>query len=69
MVLRLVVHPHMIGDVGSRQELPADVAGHLLLVANHVSSQAILGGETGLTSLQRKMKHGEDYNSLAEFLV
>lgn len=38
MVLRLVVHPHVIGDVGSRQELAADVARYLLLVADHMST-------------------------------
>lgn len=36
VVLRLVVHPHMICDVSSRQQLPTDVAGDLLLVADHV---------------------------------
>lgn len=50
VVLRLVVHPHVICDVSSRQELPTDVAGHLLLVANHMRTQTILGGKAGLTS-------------------
>lgn len=52
VVLRLVVHPHVICDVGRRQELPADVAGDLLLVANHVCTQAVLGGKAGLAGLK-----------------
>lgn len=53
VVLRLVVHPHVIRDVGSRQELPTDVAGDLLLVANHMRTQTILRGEAGLTGLKK----------------
>lgn len=51
VVLRLVVHPHVICDVRSRQELPTDVAGHLLLMTDHVRTQAILRGKAGFTSL------------------
>lgn len=57
MVLGLVVHPHVIGDVGRRQELPTDVAGHLLLVANHVRTQAVLGRKAGLAGLKDKYKN------------
>lgn len=51
MMLRLVVHPHVIGDVRSRQKLPTDVAGDLLLMANHMRTQTVLGGKAGLTGL------------------
>lgn len=49
VMLGLVVHPHVICDVCSGQQLPTDVAGYLLLVANHVRTQTILRGKTGLT--------------------
>lgn len=45
MVLRLVVDPHVVGDVGGRQKLPADVAGNLLLVADQVGAEAVPRGE------------------------
>ena len=51
VVLRLVVHPHVIGDVSGREQLAADVARDLLLVTDHVSAQTVLGGETRLTRL------------------
>ena len=57
VVLRLVVDPHVICDVGRRQELPTDVAGNLLLVTNHVRTQAVLGSKAGLTGLKDKSKH------------
>lgn len=44
----------MIGDVSSREELPTDVAGDLLLMADHVRTQAVLGGKAGLTGLKKK---------------
>lgn len=53
VMLRLVVHPHVIGDVRSRQKLPTDVAGDLLLVANHMRTQTVLCGKTGLAGLQK----------------
>lgn len=56
VVLWLVVHPHMICDVSSRQELATDVAGDLLLMANHVRTQTILRGKAGLTGLKKKKK-------------
>lgn len=56
VVLGLVVHPHVVGDVGGRQQLPTDVAGHLLLVANHVRTQAVLGSKAGLAGLKRQMQ-------------
>lgn len=57
VVLRLVVHPHMICDVSSRQQLPTDVAGDLLLVADHVRTQAVLGGKARLAGLKDQSKH------------
>lgn len=51
-MLGLVVHPHVICDVSSGQELSADVAGNLLLMADHVRAQTILGGKAGLTGLK-----------------
>lgn len=54
VVLRLVVHSHVICDVSSWQELPTDVAGHLLFVANHMCTQTILSSETGLTCLKKQ---------------
>lgn len=45
VVLRLVVDPHVVGDVSGRQQLPADVTRHLLLVANQVSTEAIPCGK------------------------
>lgn len=45
VVLRLVVHSHVIRDVGSGQQLPTDVTRHLLLVPDHVSAQAVPCGE------------------------
>ena len=45
VVLRLVVDPHVVRDVGRRQQLPADVARHLLLVTHQVSSETIPRGE------------------------
>lgn len=54
VVLWLVVHPHMIGDVSGRQELATDVTWDLLLVANHMRTQTILCGEAGLTGLEKK---------------
>lgn len=65
MVLRLVVHPHVVCDVSGGQELPTDVTGHLLLVANHVRTQPILRGKAGLTGLtegtRRQRKIRENY--------
>lgn len=52
VVLRLVVHPHVIGDVSSREEFATDVAWDPLLVANHMRTQAILRRKAGLTCLQ-----------------
>lgn len=49
VVLRLVVHPHVICDVSGGQELATDVAGDFLLMANHVRTQTILRGKAGLT--------------------
>lgn len=57
VVLWLIVHPHVICDVGRRQELPTDVAGDLLLMANHVRTQAVLGSKAGLTGLKDKYKN------------
>lgn len=54
MVLRLVVHPHVIRDVSSGQELATDVARDLLLVANHVRAQTVLRGEAGLACLKKR---------------
>lgn len=45
VVLRLVVHPHMVSDVRGRQQLPADVTWHLLLVADEVCAEAVPRGE------------------------
>lgn len=36
VVLRLVVHPHVICDVSSRQEFSTDVTRDLLFVTNHM---------------------------------
>lgn len=41
VVLRLVVDPHVIGDVSSRQQLPTDVTRHLLLVPDEVGAETI----------------------------
>ena len=60
VVLRLVVHPHVICDVSSRQELPTDVAGDLLLVANHMRTQSILRGKAGLTGLRKTKQEIEE---------
>lgn len=40
-MLRLVVHPHVVGDVSGRQQLPADVAGNLLLVSDQVGAETV----------------------------
>lgn len=45
VVLRLVVHPHVVGDVGGRQQLPTDVTRHLLLVADEVGAEAVPRGK------------------------
>lgn len=45
MVLRLVVNPHVVGDVGGGQQLPADVTGNLLLVPDQVGAEAVPRGE------------------------
>lgn len=45
VVLRLVVDPHVVSDVRRRQQLPADVARHLLLVADQVRTEAVPRGE------------------------
>ena len=65
MVLGLVVYPHMICDVSSREELATDVTGDLLLVANHVSAQTILRGKAGLAGLRKVIS--ENYLSLKHF--
>lgn len=52
VVLGLVVHPHVICDVSSRQQLATDVAGDLLLMTNHMRPQTILRGKAGLTGLE-----------------
>lgn len=63
-MLGLVVHPHVICDVCSGQQLPTDVAGDLLLVANHVRPQTILRGKTGLTGLTFFWKKESDYRDI-----
>ena len=45
VVLRLVVDPHVVGDVGGRQQLPTDVTRHLLLVTDQVRAETIPRGE------------------------
>lgn len=40
-MLRLVVNPHVVGDVSGRQQLPADVTGNLLLVPDQVRAQTV----------------------------
>lgn len=35
----------MVGDVGGRQQLPADVTRHLLLVADEVGAEAVPRGK------------------------
>ena len=53
VVLRLVVDPHVVGDVGGGQQLPTDVAGDLLLVADQVSAQPVAGRERRGARLHR----------------
>lgn len=45
VVLRLVVHSHVVGDVRSGQQLPADVTRHLLLVTDQVGAEAVPRGK------------------------
>lgn len=45
VVLRLVVDPHVVGDVSSRQQLPADVTRHLLLMTDQMCAETIPCGE------------------------
>ncbi len=45
VVLRLVVHPHVIGDVSGGQQLPTDVTWHLLLMTDEVGTETIPRGE------------------------
>lgn len=45
VVLRLVVDPHVVGDVSSRQQLPTDVTRHLLLVPDQMSAETIPRGK------------------------
>lgn len=53
VMLRLVVNPHVVGDVGGRQQLPADVTGNLLLVPDQVGAEPIPRGERRRAGLQR----------------
>lgn len=45
MVLRLVVDPHVVGDVSGGQQLPADVTRYLLLVPDQVGAETVPCGE------------------------
>lgn len=45
VVLRLVVDPHVVGDVSGRQQLSADVTWNLLLVPDQVGAEAVPRGE------------------------
>jgi len=53
VVLRLVVDPHVVGDVGGRQQLPTDVTRYLLLMADQVSAETIPRGERRRARLWR----------------
>lgn len=52
VVLRLVVDPHVVGDVGGRQQLPANVTGNLLLVPDQVGAQTVPRGKRRRAGLQ-----------------
>lgn len=58
VVLRLVVDPHVVGDVSGGQQLPADVTWYLLLVPNQVGAETVPRGErrrARLWEAQKKM--------------
>lgn len=55
VVLRLVVDPHVVGDVRRRQQLPTDVTRHLLLVTDQVRTEAVPRGECR----RARLKHEE----------
>lgn len=45
MVLRLVVDPHVVGDVSGGQQLPTDVTWYLLLVPDQVGAETVPRGK------------------------
>lgn len=45
MVLRLVVDPHVVGDVSGRQQLPTDVTGYFFLVPDQVGAETVPCGK------------------------
>ena len=57
VMLRLVVDPHVVGDVSGRQQLPADVTRHLLLVTDQMCTEAVPRGEGRRARLRRKRGH------------
>lgn len=52
-MLRLVVDPHVVGDVRRRQQLPTYVTRHLLLVTDQVCTEAVPRGKRRRARLRR----------------
>lgn len=63
VVLGLVVDPHVISDVGSREQLPTDVTRNLFLMADQMSTQAIPRGKRWRARLQERWRHTEGRES------
>lgn len=60
VVLRLVVDPHVVGDVSGRQQLPTDVTRYLLLVPDQVGAETVPRGERRRARLcKRDDVHGQ----------
>lgn len=55
-MLGLVVDPHVIRDIGRREQFAADMAGNFVLVSDHMSAQSVLRGERRLARLQKVMR-------------
>lgn len=49
VVLRLIVHSHVIGDVGRREQLSTYMTRDFLFVTNHMCTQPILRSKARLT--------------------
>lgn len=48
------MNPHVIGDVSGGQQLPTDVTGNLLLVADQVGAEAVPRGERRRAGLREE---------------
>lgn len=48
----------MTGDVSCTEHLPADAAGHLAFMPDHVGAESVFGGKSRSTGLQTAQQTG-----------